>query len=87
MDEYEGVLRFWVYAYIVYHEGMMLDRGQQSTSSQERLSRISMVVASSVARFTAGHLAVSCFPVKGNWETTDPLRSARTRIQVYSNMV
>jgi len=43
-----------------------------------------MFVVSSVARFKAGHLAVLCFPVKGNWATADPLR--KTRAMVESNM-
>lgn len=43
-----------------------------------------MVVVSSVARFTAGHLTVLCSPVKGNWATVDPLRMARAKVD--SNM-
>jgi len=38
-----------------------------------------MAVDSFVARFRAGHLAVLCFPAKGNWATVDPARKARTR--------
>ena len=77
MDENEGLLCFLVHINIIYHDRMVLERGKYPSGWS---SRIPMVVASSVARFTAGQLAVLCFPVKGNWATADPLRRARARV-------
>jgi hypothetical protein len=85
MDEDESVLCLLIHIHIVYHGEVVLERGGYVLTRFELKAHGFQWSVSLLWPGSQLDIRQFCvLPVKGNWETADPLRRARARAD--SNM-